>query len=110
MPPLVADLAPEALRGRYKAAMELSRWLGLALAPTLGAQLLGVSPPSALLAAAGSGAGGGAVGTDAGAGAAVRDPADPAAGGTARASRTPSWADPGSCRLTDDGLRACGES
>jgi MFS family permease len=51
--PLVADLAPEALRGRYEAATGLSWWLGLALAPTLGAQLLGVSPPSALLAAAG---------------------------------------------------------
>jgi MFS family permease len=51
--PLVADLAPAALRGRYMAAMGLSWWLGLALAPTLGTQLLSVSPPAALLAAAG---------------------------------------------------------
>ena len=51
--PLVADLAPAALRGRYMAAIGLSWWLGLALAPTLGTQLLSVSPPAALLAAAG---------------------------------------------------------
>jgi MFS family permease len=52
--PLVADLAPAALRGRYMAAMGLSWWLGLALAPTLGMRLLSVSPPTALLAAAGA--------------------------------------------------------
>lgn len=51
--PLVADLAPAALRGRYMAAMGLSWSLGLALAPTLGMRLLSVSPPAALLAAAG---------------------------------------------------------
>jgi MFS family permease len=51
--PLVADLAPAVLRGRYMAAMGLSWWLGLALAPTLGLQLLSVSPPAALLTAAG---------------------------------------------------------
>lgn len=51
--PLVADLAPAALRGRYMAAMGLSWWLGLALAPTLGAQLLSASPPAALLVPAG---------------------------------------------------------
>ena len=51
--PLVADLAPEALRGRYMATIGLSWWLGLALAPTLGAQLLSASPPAALLASAG---------------------------------------------------------
>lgn len=51
--PLVADLAPEALRGRYMATIGLSWWLGLALAPTLGTQLLSVSPPAAMLAAAG---------------------------------------------------------
>src|SRR5262249_57947558 len=50
--PLVADLAPAALRGRYMAAVGLSWWLGLALAPTLGAQLLSVSPPAAMLSAA----------------------------------------------------------
>jgi MFS family permease len=51
--PLVADLAPAALRGRYMAVMGLSWWLGLALAPTLGVELLSVSPPSTMLAAAG---------------------------------------------------------
>jgi MFS family permease len=51
--PLVADLAPAALRGRYMAATGLSWWLGLALAPTVGVQLLSVSPPAALLASAG---------------------------------------------------------
>ena len=35
------------------ATIGLSWWLGLALAPTLGTQLLSVSPPAALLAAAG---------------------------------------------------------
>jgi MFS family permease len=50
--PLVADLAPAALRGRYMAATGLSWWLGLALAPTFGAQLLSVSPPAAMLASA----------------------------------------------------------
>jgi MFS family permease len=42
--PLVADLAPESLRGRYMAAIGFSWWIGLALAPTLGTQLLGASP------------------------------------------------------------------
>lgn len=51
--PLVADLAPQELRGRYMATIGLSWWLGLALAPTLGAQLLAVSPSLPLLAAAG---------------------------------------------------------
>jgi predicted MFS family arabinose efflux permease len=46
--PLIADLAPPALRGRYMATAGLSWWLGLALAPTLGAQLLAVSPSLAL--------------------------------------------------------------
>jgi MFS family permease len=50
--PLVADLAPAALRGRYMAVTGLSWWLGLALAPTLAAQLLSVSPPAAMLASA----------------------------------------------------------
>lgn len=51
--PLVADLAPVALRGRYMATIGLSWWLGLAIAPTVGAQLLSVSPPAAMLAACG---------------------------------------------------------
>jgi MFS family permease len=42
--PLVADLAPAELRGRYMAAIGFSWWIGLALAPTLGTQLLAVSP------------------------------------------------------------------
>jgi MFS family permease len=50
--PLVADLAPAALRGRYMAVTGLSWWLGLALAPTLAAQLMTVSPPAAMFAAA----------------------------------------------------------
>ena len=51
--PLVADLAPPALRGRYMATTGLTWWLGLALAPTLGTQLLSASPSGALLAFAG---------------------------------------------------------
>ena len=43
--PLVADLAPASLRGRYMAAIGLSWWTGLALAPTLGTQLLSTSVP-----------------------------------------------------------------
>jgi MFS family permease len=45
--PLVADLAPVSLRGRYMATMGLSWWIGLALAPTLGTQLLTVSSTAA---------------------------------------------------------------
>ena len=50
--PLVADLAPLELRGRYMASIGLSWWLGLALAPTVGAPLLAVSASLALLVAA----------------------------------------------------------
>lgn len=50
--PLVADLAPASLRGRYMASIGLSWWVGLALAPTLGTQVLSISPPGAFLAAA----------------------------------------------------------
>jgi MFS family permease len=53
--PLVADLAPPALRGRYMAATGLSWWIGLALAPTLGTQLLSLSPALALVVPAGAG-------------------------------------------------------
>jgi MFS family permease len=49
--PLVADLAPPALRGRYMAAIGLSWWLGLALAPSFGAQLLDLSPTACMLTA-----------------------------------------------------------
>jgi MFS family permease len=41
--PLVADLAPPSLRGRYMATIGLSFWIGLALAPTIGTQLLTIS-------------------------------------------------------------------
>jgi MFS family permease len=41
--PLVADLAPPAVRGRYMAAMGFSWWIGLALGPIAGTQLLSVS-------------------------------------------------------------------
>ena len=50
--PLVADLAPAALRGRYMATMSLCWWIGLAIAPTLGLQLLGRSATAAFLVAA----------------------------------------------------------
>jgi MFS family permease len=50
--PLVADLAPLELRGRYMASIGLSWWLGLALAPTVGDPLLAVSASLALLVAA----------------------------------------------------------
>jgi MFS family permease len=42
--PLVADLAPESLRGRYMATVGLSWWIGLAIAPTVGTRLLSSSP------------------------------------------------------------------
>jgi MFS family permease len=51
--PLVADLAPPALRGRYMASIGLSWWIGLAAAPTVGGGLLAVSPAAAFLASAG---------------------------------------------------------
>jgi MFS family permease len=50
--PLVADLAPPGLRGRYMASMGLSWSIGLALAPTAGMQLLSVSPVATFLVAA----------------------------------------------------------
>jgi MFS family permease len=50
--PLVADLAPPGLRGRYMASIALSWWAGLAIAPTLGAQLLGHSPGATFVVAA----------------------------------------------------------
>jgi MFS family permease len=42
--PLVADLAPARLRGRYMAVIGLCFWIGLAVAPTGGTALLSVSP------------------------------------------------------------------
>jgi MFS family permease len=54
--PLVADLAPAELRGRYMAAMGLCWWVGLAIAPTLGLQLLSRSAVAVFLVAAASAA------------------------------------------------------
>ena len=50
--PLVADLAPPALRGRYMAMVGPTWWVGLTAAPMLGGPLLAVSAPLALLAGA----------------------------------------------------------
>jgi MFS family permease len=50
--PLVAELAPPGLRGRYMASMGFAWWTGLAIAPTLGTQLLTRSPTAAFLTAA----------------------------------------------------------
>jgi MFS family permease len=50
--PLIADLAPPGLRGRYMASSGLCWWIGLAIAPTLGAQLLSRSPAAMFLASA----------------------------------------------------------
>jgi MFS family permease len=50
--PLVAELAPASLRGRYMAVSGLAWWTGLAIAPTLGTQLLSRSPTAAFLVAA----------------------------------------------------------
>jgi MFS family permease len=49
--PLVADLAPASLRGRYMASIGLSWWVGLALAPTIGTPILSLSPVAAFLGA-----------------------------------------------------------
>ena len=49
--PLTADLAPAQLRGRYMASMGLSWWIGLALAPALGAPFLAGSGRSVFLVA-----------------------------------------------------------
>jgi MFS family permease len=50
--PLTADLAPAALRGRYMAAMGLSWWIGLAIAPVLGARFLNESAEAVFLTGA----------------------------------------------------------
>jgi MFS family permease len=50
--PLVADLAPAGLRGRYMAVMGSAWWTGLAIAPTLGVQILGRAPAAVFAAAA----------------------------------------------------------
>ena len=50
--PLAAELAPAGLRGRYMASMGFAWWIGLTIAPVLGAQLLSFSPTAAFLGAA----------------------------------------------------------
>jgi MFS family permease len=50
--PLVAELAPAAVRGRYMASIGFSWWVGLTVAPTLGTQLLSRAPITTFLAAA----------------------------------------------------------
>jgi MFS family permease len=57
--PLVAELAPPGISGRYMATIGLSWWIGLALAPTLGTRTLSASGPltfAACTAAAGAAA------------------------------------------------------
>jgi MFS family permease len=49
--PLVAELAPISLRGRYMASIGFSWWIGLTLATTLGAQLLSVASRAIFLVA-----------------------------------------------------------
>jgi MFS family permease len=51
--PLVAELAPVRLRGRYMAVVGLCFWIGLAAAPTGGTALLSLSPTATFAAAAG---------------------------------------------------------
>jgi MFS family permease len=51
--PLVADLAPAGLRGRYMASIGFSWWIGLAIGPAVGTQLLSAAPAATFLAAAG---------------------------------------------------------
>ena len=50
--PLVVDLAPAGLRGRYLASLGFAWWIGLTLAPTIGALLLSISPAAAFISAA----------------------------------------------------------
>ncbi|MGH3224593.1 MAG: MFS transporter [Streptosporangiaceae bacterium] len=69
--PLVADLAPAGLRGRYMASMGFSWWIGLAIAPTLGTQLLSAAPAVTFIVAAGRCGRCGSVGPGAGVKAAI---------------------------------------
>jgi MFS family permease len=50
--PLVADLAPPAVRGRYMAATGLTWSIGLGLSASVGTRLLGVSPAAVFLPSA----------------------------------------------------------
>jgi MFS family permease len=58
--PLVADLAPDHVRGRYMAVIGLSWWTGLAIAPIAGTQLLTASADITFLGSAVVAAGAGA--------------------------------------------------
>ena len=50
--PLVADLAPAGARGRYMAAIGLSWWIGLTIAPAVGGRLLAAAPVALFAASA----------------------------------------------------------
>lgn len=50
--PLVADLAPAAVRGRYMAAIGFSWWVGLAIAPAVGGGLLSTAPAALFIGSA----------------------------------------------------------
>ena len=50
--PLVADLAPSSVRGRYVAAMGFSWWIGLIIAPTVGGEPLSVSAAALFIGSA----------------------------------------------------------
>lgn len=50
--PLVADLAPAAVRGRYMAATGLSWWVGLTIAPAVGGGLLSTAPAALFIGSA----------------------------------------------------------
>ena len=52
LPPLVADLAPVALRGRYMAAIGFSWWIGLTIAPAVGGGLLSRAPVALFIGSA----------------------------------------------------------
>ena len=50
--PLVADLAPVALRGRYMAAIGFSWWIGLTIAPAVGGRMLSTAPVALFIGSA----------------------------------------------------------
>jgi MFS family permease len=50
--PLVADLAPAAVRGRYMAAIGFSWWVGLTIAPAVGGGLLSTAPAALFIGSA----------------------------------------------------------
>ena len=50
--PLVADLAPTAVRGRYMAAIGFSWWVGLTIAPAVGGGLVSAAPAALFIGSA----------------------------------------------------------